>query len=166
MKEFIDNIKNKLGFKSYPKLAELLGVTRDTLMKLNQGAGGRKLQIAYTLFSLCLDEMSDSQRRKLLDEYHALLYRSMYAEDQNQNDFRRYIENLMEICGYADYTELAKFLDMTEELIIKLNSGEGSRRLRIIYTLLGLAFLDVLSIRKARTVLKRYHSLLYRRSVI
>jgi len=166
MREFIDNIKDKLGFKSYPKLAELLGITKDTIMKLNQGAGGRKLQIAYTLFSLCLDEMSELQRRKLLDEYHALLYRSMYAEDQKQNDFRRYIEKLMEICGYADYTELAKFFDMTEELIIKLNGGKGSRRLRIIYTLLGLAFSDVLSIRKVRTVLRKYHSLLYRRSAV
>lgn len=165
MKKFIDNIKNKLGFKSYPKLAELLGITKASIMRLNQGAGSRKLQIAYTLFSLCLDEMSDSERRELLDEYHACLYRNMYAKQWNQKDFQRHMENLMEMCGSADYAELAKFLDATEALIAKLNNGEGSRKLRIIYTLLSLAF-DVLSIRQGERVLQKYHSLLYRRSAI
>ena len=165
MKEYIDNIKNKLGFRSYPKLAELLGVTKDTIMKLNQGAGSRKLQIAYTLFSLCLDEMSEVQKRKLIAEYHALLYRRMYAEQPDNDELRGHIDNLMEMCGYASYAELAKFLEATEDLLVKLSNGESWRRLRVIYVLLSLAF-GRINTSKVQRVLKKYHSLLYKKSAI
>jgi len=76
VKKYIDNLRKKFGCRSYAKLAEFLGITKGTIMRLNRGGGGHKLHVAYTLLSLSFDEMSKNGQRRVLEKYHSLLYKN------------------------------------------------------------------------------------------
>jgi len=84
MRKYLDNIKKRLGLRSYQKLADFLGVTKDAIMKWNRGDGKRSSHIAYILLSLCFDEMSKNGTRRVIEKYHSLLYKNANITNQEK----------------------------------------------------------------------------------
>jgi len=81
MKKYLDNIQEHLGLKSYRKLADFLGATRDAVMKWNRGEGRRSYHIAYILISLCFDELGEDGVKRVIEKYHSLLYKNVNITD-------------------------------------------------------------------------------------
>lgn len=81
MKKYLDNIKEHLELRSYQKLADFLGVTKDAIMKWNRGEGKRSSHIAYIMISLCYDELGEKGVERVIEKYHSLLYKNVNITD-------------------------------------------------------------------------------------